>query len=111
MSMATTKKPGLAASVVDLTPPMVSNWSMASRPPAVLIVNPAATLHERCALAWLMAAEAHTIADAGMSRRDPANAAELMPVLEDRLRQLTVLLSDIGDITSKEGGQAERPTT
>lgn len=95
----------VAAPVLNITPLGVTNWSKQSRPPAVLIVNPAATLHERCALAYFMANEAYSIADSTtLASYDPNVTADLMPVLLERLRQLTELLDNIGRITGLEEG-------
>ena len=46
---------------VDLTPAMVASWRTqpANRP--TLIVNPEASLHQRAALAWLVASETHSV--------------------------------------------------
>lgn len=102
MSTETTAPRGVAAPVTDLTPALVDNWTMGQPLPAVLIVNPKASLHQRCALAWVMSSEAHAIASSTASCRDAHDVAFVMPVLAERMRQLTELLRDLCTTTAAE---------
>lgn len=95
MSAETTAPRGAAAPVVDLTPAMVGNWTMEMPSPAVLIVHPDASLHQRCALAWSMSWEIHAIAASTASCKDAQDLVFLMPALTERMRQLMVLLHGI----------------
>lgn len=107
MNTETTAPRGAAAPVTDLTPALVDNWAFGRPPlPAVLIVNPEASLRQRCALAWVMSSEAHAIASSTASCRGAHDVAFVMPVLAERMRQLTVLLLDLCTTTAaKERGR------
>lgn len=94
---------------VDLTPPMVNNWCRQDGAAPVLIINPVATLHQRAALAWVIAAETRDILEAGQAARghEPGNDRAILAVAAERLHQLERMLSDIGDRTAAlEGGAA-----
>lgn len=103
--MATTKTTaprGAAAPVLDLTPAMADNWTMGQHWPPVLIVNPEASLHQRCALAWVLCCEAQAIAVAAENCGDTRSAADVFAVLIDRTRQLGALLRNLSEATLEE---------
>lgn len=98
------------AKPLDLTYTTVSGWEVkgGSALP-VLIVNPQATLHQRSALAWVMAQEAAELLEAGrlVFESDDKGDKALMHMATERMRQLATLLEDIGDRTAAlEGGAA-----
>ena len=97
------------AGIVDLTPSMVSNWKQKADAAPVLIVNPAATLHQRAALAWVHASETLSTLEASQFAhgQDSANDRAILAAVIDRMHQLEAILSDIGDRTQEsEGGAA-----
>lgn len=97
------------ASAVDLTPVMVSNWAPKDGAAQVLIVNPAATLHQRAALAWATASETLNILEASQAAHgnDPGNDLAMLGVAIERMHQLERMLNDIGARTAAlEGGAA-----
>ena len=91
---------------VDLTPPAVSNWiSQAPSSPAVLVVNPEASLHQRVALTWSLAYDLMGLAGLARAARDTDEQVDCLPVIEERLTQLVALLEDLGSRTAEmEGG-------
>lgn len=102
MSTETTAPRGAAAPVVDLTPALVDNWAFGQSLPAVLIVNPEASLHQRCVLAWMMSQDVRAIVDGMESCQDAQDLRFVMPVLADRMRQVVVLLHSLCDATATE---------
>lgn len=94
---------------VDLTPAMAASWRLKDAAAPVLIVNPGASLHQRSALAWLMASETLTFLEASKNCNgmDPGNDRAALCAVIERMHQLETLLSDIGDRTAVlEGGAA-----
>lgn len=91
----------------DLTPATVFNWGIPDKATPVLIVNPAATLHQRAALAWSMAYDtlgALEAIDDGLNHSPQVSKAAINAILE-RARQLETLLEDLGTRTlNLEGG-------
>lgn len=91
------------AKVLNLTPGLVDTKS------AVLIVNPAATLGQRAALAWTMAYENLNILEASQFAHgsDPENDKAMLCIAIERMRQLTTLLADVQERTKVLEGGAE----
>lgn len=107
--MAKTINLNSVAGIVDLTPSMVSNWKQKADAAPVLIINPAATLHQRAALAWVHAIEILSTLEASQFAhgQDPANDRAILSEVINRMHQLEAMLSDIGDRTQElEGGAA-----
>lgn len=95
--------------VLCLTPLSVSNWQSTALDAPILIVNPAATLHQRAALSWSMAIETLNILEAMQAAfgENSKNDAAMLCVLIERTRQLEALLEDVGARTADlEGGAA-----
>lgn len=90
-------KPGSDAPATDLTPCAVGNWLQGG---AVVMLSPEATLHQKVALAWSMAKEAATMAEAAVSVGDSDQAKNLSALVLERLEVLTRLLGDLGKQTA-----------
>lgn len=89
--------PGSDAAATDLTPCAVGNWLQGG---AVVLLSPAATLHQKVALAWGMAKEAETMAAAAVSVGDSGQSKDLSVLVLERLEVLARLLGDMGKQTA-----------
>lgn len=104
MSRATTQKmPPLPDGAVDMTPIAVSNWLDDS---PVLLVRPDASVHQKVALAWSMAAELETMAEAARDA-DEDLVRSLCSILWQRSTSLKVLLETLGLQTADRRGMVE----
>ena len=85
-----------SAGAVDLTPLSAGNWRTDGAP--VLVVNQAATIHQRIALAWGMSQELETLAELAIGA--PVQTPALCDVLHEKAVLLQVLLYDLAGQTS-----------
>lgn len=97
MSKRVSAKPSGGASAIDLTPCAVDNWMQGG---PVVLVSPEATTHQKAALAWGMAKEAETIAEAARYARSSDHSADLCSLLWERLTVLSRLLGELGRETA-----------
>ena len=88
---------GSGGPATDLTPCAVGNWLQGG---AVVLLSPAATLHQKVALAWGMAKEAETMAAAAVSVGDSGQSKDLSALVLERLEVLARLLGDLGKQTA-----------
>ncbi|WP_374258993.1 hypothetical protein [Aquabacterium sp.] len=97
MSKSVSIKPVAAVPAIDLTPCAVDNWMQGG---PVVLVSPEATTHQKAALAWGMAKEAETIAEAARYARSSEQSADLCSLLWERLTVLGRLLGELGRETA-----------
>lgn len=97
MSKAKNVTPADQAVGIDLTPCAVDNWMQGG---PVVLVSPEATTHQKAALAWGMAKEAETIAEAARYARSSEQSADLCSLLWERLTVLSRLLGELGRETA-----------
>lgn len=97
---------GSGGPATDLTPCAVGNWLQGG---AVVLLSPAATLHQKVALAWGMATEAETLVESARYARSTEHAKALQDILWERLTVLSRLLGELGRETAvfeQQGAEA-----